>query len=177
MSRIPDPPPAKPLQPVAAIARRLLLWGIGLGVAATGGLAIAILRPDWVWRPQLSAILPRAQKYVLSADALFESNSAILRAEGLVVLDRIAAELPVRSRRVVVIAGHADIIPGAVGLAGNPLGRSYAYARAVRDYLMRLRGDDAYYWVALGYGASRAIAPNDSEVNRAANRRVEIEIH
>ncbi|NKB18550.1 MAG: OmpA family protein, partial [Pseudanabaena sp. CRU_2_10] len=68
------------------------------------------------------------------------------------------------------------IAPESNSQASRPLDISYQRALAVRDYLMRLRGENSYDWIAVGYGNSRPIADNDTEAHRKSNRRIEITI-
>jgi outer membrane protein OmpA-like peptidoglycan-associated protein len=48
-------------------------------------------------------------------------------------------------------------------------------ARGVASYLAH-KGIDARRLAAVGYGDSRPVAPNDSQANRARNRRIELTV-
>jgi len=58
--------------------------------------------------------------------------------------------------------------------AGDELTLSYLRATAVKDYLARLRGEQNYYWMVVGYGASRPLASSAADSNGKSNRRIEI---
>lgn len=53
--------------------------------------------------------------------------------------------------------------------------RSKRRAQHVRDFLIT-NGVAGSRLTAVGYGASRPAVPNDTEANRALNRRVQLEI-
>jgi len=57
------------------------------------------------------------------------------------------------------------------------LNRSLSYRRvkACKDYIVS-RSVDRGRIVAHGYGPDRPVAPNDTEANRAKNRRVEMRV-
>ncbi|MHC6203971.1 OmpA family protein [Breznakiellaceae bacterium SP9] len=87
-------------------------------------------------------------------------------------LNKIAEILLRYQDRDILVAGHS-------ALAGNEGGRqklSQDRAAAVANYLItqKVRSPDRV--VVRGYGATRPVAPNDTEANRARNRRVEITI-
>jgi outer membrane protein OmpA-like peptidoglycan-associated protein len=133
------------------------------------GLAIAFSRPDLVWQPSFNFLNYKKQQFTLSADALFETNKANIRTESFRLLDEIAAQLPLASGKKVRINGHTD-----VSGTGNDLTLSYLRALAVKEYLARLRGEQTYYWIVVGYGASRPLASIASDGNTKSNRRIEI---
>lgn len=87
-------------------------------------------------------------------------------------LDGIAAALKaVPGERTFLVTGHtADV--------GNPAGQkglSVVRAKRVVDELVA-RGIPASRFLYRGFGAERPVAPNDTEANRARNRRVEITV-
>lgn len=96
----------------------------------------------------------------------FAYNSAALPAQALP--DSIVALL--RKARRIELAGHTD----SVGTDEYNMRLSRARAEAVRDALIR-RGIASDRIALSAYGRSRPIAPNDTDVGRALNRRVEIE--
>jgi outer membrane protein OmpA-like peptidoglycan-associated protein len=145
-----------------------------LGVSAIAGigigLAIALVRPDIVWQPSSNNFFYyKKQQFTLSADALFEVNRASIRTESFRLLDEIAAQLPLAAGKKVRINGHMDISG-----AGNELTLSYLRASSVKEYLARLRGEQTYYWMLVGYGASRPLASSVADSNGKSNRRIEI---
>ncbi len=87
-------------------------------------------------------------------------------------LDGIAAALKrVPGERTFLVSGHtADV--------GNPAGQmdlSVRRAKRIVDELAA-RGIPASRFLYRGFGAERPLAPNDTEANRARNRRVEITV-
>lgn len=111
-----------------------------------------------------------AQKTSL-AGVTFQPNSARLTAEGRTTLDAVAESLGRQEGLKVEIAGHTDSIGSE---AYNAL-LSQQRADAVRTYLTG-KGIDGDRMTAVGYGETDAIASNDTEEGRRANRRVEFRI-
>lgn len=144
-----------------------------LGVSAIAGmfigLAIAFMRPDLVWQPSFSFLSYKKQQFTLSADALFDANKASIRPESFRLLDEVAAQLPLEKGKRVRINGHMDL-----SSTRDELTLSYLRASAVKDYLARLRGEQTYYWMVIGYGASRPLANSAGDGNSKSNRRIEI---
>ncbi len=87
------------------------------------------------------------------------------------VLDRLAKAVSSCPYVRLEISGHAD----AKGAARRNLSLSERRARVVVSYLIT-KGIDAGRLIAVGYGETRPLAPNDSAQNRAKNRRIEIEV-
>ncbi|TYQ24523.1 OmpA family protein [Pseudanabaena sp. UWO310] len=150
-----------------------IIRSVAIGASAIAGtsmgLAIAFIRPDWVWQPSLNFLNYKKQQFTLSADALFESNKASIRPESFRLLDEVAAQLPLTSGKKVRINGHMDG-SGTV----DELTLSYLRASAVKEYLARLRGEQTYYWMAIGYGTSRPLSGSAGDNNGKSNRRIEI---
>lgn len=106
---------------------------------------------------------------ILPADALFQDNQAVMFPEARLVLDRLVSELQRYSNSTVRIAVHTD----GAGEPQNNTILSFRRAEAVGQYLSNLLGNK-YHWVILGYGETRPIAPNDTQINMQRNRRLEI---
>jgi outer membrane protein OmpA-like peptidoglycan-associated protein len=157
-------------RPFVTFLLRFIFLGVGGLLTGVLGIAIAMWHPEWIWQPASSNLNSKKQQFTLTADVLFDQGKSTIRPEASKVLDEIAAQLPINSGRSVRIMGHVD--------AGNnengALGLSYLRAVAVQTYLMRLRGEQTYYWIAIGYGSSRPVATNDNNANRKTNRRIEI---
>lgn len=112
----------------------------------------------------------RAPDVTLSADALFEINSAELSAEARGELDGLAAEIRGMDNLArVFIAGHADIT-GSDAI-NEPLSR--ARAESVAGYLVS-QGVDRGLVETRGYGSRQPVAGNDTVEGRRQNRRVEV---
>jgi chemotaxis protein MotB len=115
---------------------------------------------------------PRGLVVYLPDRVLFESGSAVLHLEGLPVLDQVADALA-HIDNTFLVEGHTDDVP-----TRNPAFTNWelstARATNVLRYLVERRGVPAVRAGAAGYADTRPRAPNDSDVNRATNRRVEI---
>lgn len=98
----------------------------------------------------------------------FDQSSYVLRTESYPQLDQLAASLKKYPTLKIEIAGHTD------NVGDDRLNHSLSENRAlvIASYL-RNKGIASNRLVAKGYGSSRPRADNDTEANRARNRRVE----
>jgi outer membrane protein OmpA-like peptidoglycan-associated protein len=111
-------------------------------------------------------------RYTLGAEALFDLDKAELKPEADSVLAEIAAVFRAdASSARMVIEGHTD----DQGSDAHNLTLSNQRAQSVADRL-KAHGVDPKRLVVKGYGEKRPRVPNDSEENRARNRRVEITV-
>lgn len=99
-------------------------------------------------------------------NVLFESGSATLLPVSFDELGRLAELLTKQTSLSVEIAGHTDDVGGDEA----NLRLSEARAAAVKDFLQE-QGIAADRISTVGYGEEIPVAPNDSEENRARNRR------
>ncbi len=108
----------------------------------------------------------------IKENASFPSGSADMQEAFEPVVERIAEDLADSDDRIVV-TGYTDDVPIRSGRFRSNWDLSAARAVSV---LMSLRdqGIGAERLSARGMGENNPIAPNDSEANRALNRRVEI---
>jgi len=105
---------------------------------------------------------------------LFESGSAELKPEAKAVLDTIAEILKLLPNKI-RIEGHTDDRP--IRSARFPSNWHLSVARALNTaYYLMSKGVNPEKISIAGYSEYRPIAPNDSEENRAKNRRVDIVI-
>lgn len=102
-------------------------------------------------------------RFVADSDELLPSEKARL--------DLVAAALKTVSGRSFLVEGHT----ASVGRPADELALSERRAKRVVDELVA-RGLEARRFVWRGLGSTRPLAPNDSEANKALNRRVEITI-
>jgi chemotaxis protein MotB len=111
---------------------------------------------------------------VVSDRVLFDSGSATLRPEGRTVLDGLAGPLRALPNHL-AIEGHTDDRPVS-SRQGFPTNWELSTARAtsVLRYLLDAHHVPAERMAASGYADERNVVPNDNEVHRAQNRRVEI---
>jgi outer membrane protein OmpA-like peptidoglycan-associated protein len=112
--------------------------------------------------------LPPPPPFVLTG-VNFDTGKATLRPESEPKLDVVVEFMKLKKSARVEISGHTD----NVGNANTNKTLSAKRAQACRAYLMA-KGIDGSRVTAVGYGAERAVAPNDTEENRQKNRRIEV---
>ncbi len=113
-------------------------------------------------------------KIMLSNPVLFDIGSSVLKKESVDTLKEIAALIKGMDSDVVV-EGHTDNIPIAGGKYRSNFELSAARAFSVIKHFIE-EGIDQKKFTAFGYGEHRPLYPNDTEENRAKNRRIEINI-
>ena len=101
----------------------------------------------------------------------FAHGRAKLDNQGKALIDRLIGALNTCPEAALNVAGHSD----ASGRARRNLALSKRRARTVTSYMVH-KGIDAGRLVAIGYGDKRPVAPNDTQANRAKNRRIEVAI-
>lgn len=111
----------------------------------------------------------------LPSPVLFDVGKAELKDTALDVLHSVAESLKTIPNEI-MIEGHTDNIPIYGGKYRSNWELSAARAFSVRDYFIKVEGIDEKRISCVGYGEYRPIAPNDTEENRAKNRRIEIKI-
>ncbi len=102
---------------------------------------------------------------------LFDQGKAVLRPESMPELDKVVAFLKANPGAEIELSGHTS----SEGEAAFNRSLSYRRVKACKDYLVS-KGVDQGRVVAQGFGPDRPVAPNDTEANRAKNRRVEMRI-
>lgn len=111
----------------------------------------------------------------LSDNLLFDSASADLKPQALVVLNETAIILKSLPNEVRV-EGHTDNIPVNTTKFDSNWELSSARATAVVRYLIEHGGVNEDQLFAAGYGETHPIASNDTVEGRALNRRADIVI-
>jgi outer membrane protein OmpA-like peptidoglycan-associated protein len=101
----------------------------------------------------------------------FAHGRAMLDTAGKALIDGLIGALNICPGTGLHVAGHSD----ASGQARRNLALSKQRARTVASYMMD-KGIDAGRLVAIGYGDTKPVAPNDTQENRAKNRRIEVAI-
>jgi len=104
-------------------------------------------------------------------DLLFATGSSTLTPDARDRLARVAEALQYNPGTAVQVQGFTD----ATGTEAVNLALSAARAETVTRYLIQ-QGVDPTRLDAAGFGASRAIASNETAEGRALNRRVELQI-
>ena len=107
----------------------------------------------------------------LPSDVLFERGNYTLRPGAGLILDNLIADLKNYKDTDVRVAAHTD----DVGTSKDNRELSVLQAETVSEYLSRNLGD-RYHWVVVGYGETRSLTDNNTEIDRQRNRRVEIKI-
>jgi outer membrane protein OmpA-like peptidoglycan-associated protein len=121
--------------------------------------------------PEAEVVRDGDKVYVaLPSGILFDLGKDALKPGAKESLGNAAVTLK-DSQTNIVIQGHTD--SSGSDAVNVPL--SERRANRVRDFLIS-RGVPASRLTAVGYGSSRPAVPNDTEVNRALNRRVQLEI-
>lgn len=103
------------------------------------------------------------------AGVLFDVNKASLRQESQLKLAKLAGILMVFPDMKLSIEGHTD----STGSEEFNLRLSTERARTVYEFLIS-QGVSPERLKYQGFGSSQPVAPNDTEANRAKNRRVEV---
>jgi outer membrane protein OmpA-like peptidoglycan-associated protein len=102
----------------------------------------------------------------------FDPDSANLRMESRIALDRLAALLAANPAVKLLVKGH---VAAAQNFTGDPRKLSEDRAKTVRLYLIG-KGIAANRLESKGFGDSQPVADNSTEEGRARNRRTEFEI-
>ncbi|MDO6460394.1 flagellar motor protein MotB [Granulosicoccaceae sp. 1_MG-2023] len=103
----------------------------------------------------------------------FPSGSAVLRKPFYPVLEKIAEVLKEVDGRIIV-SGHTDNVPISTRIFPSNWVLSSARAANVVHHLALSNGLEPERMEIRAYADTRPAAPNDTAVNRARNRRVEI---
>lgn len=115
---------------------------------------------------------PDRSTIVLHGDGVFKSGSAEVQPSYDGLLRRIGEALKPVPGKVIVI-GHTDDVPGGSARYPSNWALSKGRAATVVDLLAKQAGPAARYSVE-GRGETEPLVPNDSDANRARNRRVVI---
>ena len=102
---------------------------------------------------------------------LFDQGKAELKSETKPELDKLAAFLQANSNAEIELSGHTS----SEGERAYNRSLSYKRVKACKDYIIA-KGVAEDRIIAIGFGPDRPVAPNDSEANRAKNRRVEMRL-
>jgi OmpA-OmpF porin, OOP family len=109
----------------------------------------------------------RTQQYCSILDLQFEIDQNAIQRESEEKIDKVAAFMQKYPDTTVLIQGHSD----EVGTLADNMRLSERRAESVVNYLVR-RGIARYRMMAAGYGDTRPVANNRTEVGRRLNRRI-----
>ncbi len=114
---------------------------------------------------------PAATKVTYAADAFFDFDKSVLKAEGKAKLDDLVSKVKGINLEVVIAVGHTD----SVGSDAYNQGLSMKRSEAVKAYLVS-HGIEKNRVYTEGKGEKQPVADNKTKEGRAKNRRVEIEV-
>ena len=114
---------------------------------------------------------PVKEKVTMAADAHFDFDKAVLKADGKARLDDLVGKLKAVNLEVVIAIGHTD----SIGSKAYNQKLSLRRASAVKAYLVS-KGIEANRIYTEGKGETQPVADNRTKEGRAKNRRVEIEV-
>ncbi|MGC9456300.1 MAG: flagellar motor protein MotB [Halothiobacillaceae bacterium] len=122
-------------------------------------------------------LVPRSDSVVIRIQekTSFPSGSATLAGGFGPVMDEIAQALS-KNNDQIIVTGHTDDVPISSGTFRSNWDLSAARAVTVLHALEERGNVERSRLEARGMGENQPIAPNDSEENRALNRRVEIAV-
>lgn len=109
----------------------------------------------------------------LPNDVLFDSGKTAVKEEGKTALREVAKVLGTINDRRFVVAGHTDNVP--IKTSRFPSNWELSTARAVEVARLLIEaGMNPTVLAAAGYGEFDPVAANDTNENKALNRRIEI---
>ncbi|MEI6733231.1 MAG: OmpA family protein [Comamonadaceae bacterium] len=114
---------------------------------------------------------PAATKVTYAADAFFDFDKAVLKAEGKAKLDDLVGKVKSINLEVIIAVGHTD----SVGSDAYNQKLSVKRAEAVKAYLVT-KGIEKNRVYTEGKGEKQPVADNKTKEGQAKNRRVEIEV-
>jgi chemotaxis protein MotB len=112
---------------------------------------------------------------LLPNDVLFDSGRADVKTSGQATLAEVGRILSSMQDRQFQVAGHTDNNPISTQRFPNNWYLSTARATEVLQVLLK-HGMQPTTLSAVGYGEFDPVAPNDTDENRARNRRIEITV-
>ncbi len=102
---------------------------------------------------------------------LFDQGKAEIKNESKPELDKLVAFLQANPQAEIELSGHTS----AEGERVYNHSLSYRRVKACKDYIVS-KGITEDRMIAVGLGSDRPMVPNDTESNRAKNRRVEMRL-
>ena len=159
------------------LMRRTLVVALALGLALAGCKAkvqvtTAMPPPPPAPAPPPPPPPPKLDNITVSERIQFETDSAVLKEHSKVVLNEVVKVMKQRTDvKLVEIGGHTD----STGQKDANLLLSQARAESVKFYISS-QGVAAQRMRAMGYGDRVPVAPNDTDLGRMRNRRVEFRI-
>jgi OOP family OmpA-OmpF porin len=112
-----------------------------------------------------------ATKVTFAADAFFDFDKSVLKAEGKAKLDDLVGKVKGINLEVIIAVGHTD----SVGADAYNQKLSVKRSDAVKAYLVS-KGIEKNRVYTEGKGEKQPVADNKTSAGRSKNRRVEIEV-
>ncbi|WP_332452092.1 OmpA family protein [Burkholderia ubonensis] len=163
-----------PVRPVEAVApygtgsgARLLTFQCG----APAPVAQSVPQPAPAPAPVVVPVQAPPKKVTLGGDANFDVDKAMLTADARSRLDQLIGQARGMTFRNVAVDGYTD----SKGSDIHNLNLSERRAQTVANYL-REHGLSAQQYFVHGHGKADPVAMNTTEIGRAQNRRVEIQL-
>ena len=119
----------------------------------------------------LASAEPVPRTFAFGSTLSFESGEVVLSPEGAATLDAIATTLNAYPNVTVRLDGHTDAVGDRATNVSLSLDRANAVARLLSE-----RGVDPARMITAGFGPDRPVASNDTESDRAQNRRIEMTV-
>jgi len=116
------------------------------------------------------AAIGGALRMNLDSAVLFETGKHILKKEGVAAIQELALQMKNLQKGTITVEGHTD----DVGSDETNKSLSQRRAASVAAELKKAIDNPAFKWKEMGYGESKPLVANDTDANRAKNRRVEI---
>lgn len=138
----------------------LILKAYNLAVPAVVEIPVADPKP---------AAEPEPVKWVLNTGYMFDFDKAVIKEHYYVLLDYIVEAMETTPTLRFEIQGHTC----SIGSKAYNQKLSERRAKAINDYLV-LKGIDQSRLTAVGFGEEKPAFSNDTEEERAKNRRVEL---
>ena len=116
------------------------------------------------------AAIGAAMRLNLDSKVLFDTGKSQLKPEGLIALKELAKSISILKKGNVIVEGHTD----DMGSYETNKRLSLARAKSVSAELKKLIPSSKFKWREKGLGESKPLVENNSDANRAKNRRVEV---
>ncbi len=113
----------------------------------------------------------RAGESITLANILFDQGKAELKNESKQELDVVVSFLKANASAEIELSGYTS----SEGDRDYNRSLSYKRVKSCKDYIVE-NGISEARIIAVGYGPDHPVAPNDTEANKAKNRRVEMRI-